>query len=81
MTTPDPLAAQSARIAELEERERALLRMLETSTVRLGILRDRMEHCDSERPNEEKHHSLSMVEVPAWIEEQSAAARAPGQRP
>ena len=52
----------------------ALRRMLEKATVRLGILRDRMEACDAE--HETKTHGLSLFEVPGWIEEQEAVLAA-----
>lgn len=41
--------------------------MLRTATVRLGILRDRMEGCEESHPDT---HRVSLLEVPAWIEEQ-----------
>lgn len=54
-----------------------LTRMPEKATVRLGILRDRMEACVGQG------HALSLEEIPAWIDEQKAAlaarpAEAPG---
>ena len=62
----------------LDERD-ALARMLETATVRLGILRDRMAACDDDRgPDDDwnDRHGLSLVEISGWIEEQSAARAA-----
>ena len=49
----------------------ALLWVFNKATIRLGILRDRMEGC-----REAKEHELSLDEIPAWIEEQSAASAA-----
>lgn len=72
--TPERVAQLVAVARETE----ALRRMLEKSTVRLGILRDRMEGCDHDHDalGRQKYHMLSLDEVPAWIEEQQAAARA-----
>src|SRR5712664_1117217 len=70
------LTAEENRAKAEQERE-ALRRMLETSTVRLGILRDRMENCDNARRPRERLHKLSLFEVPAWIDEQAAAALRP----
>lgn len=51
------LVADRERIDECE-------RMLAKGTVRLGILRDRMQGCSPVT------HALSLDEIPAWIEEQ-----------
>jgi hypothetical protein len=61
-------AAVDSRLASLERDAARMRRMLETATVRLGILRDRMEGC-----REANAHELSLDEIPAWIEEQTAA--------
>lgn len=49
------------------------IRMLEgtikTANVRLGILLDRMAACEEDHPDT---HRVTMIEVPAWIEEQKA---------
>jgi hypothetical protein len=60
----------------------ALRRMLKTATVRLGILRDRMEGCDDGKGR--PAHKLSLDEIPAWIDEQEGflrAARGAGATP
>ena len=52
--------------------------MLGKATVRLGIVRDRMEACEADRPATHDHsHALSLFEIPAWIEEQSSLLSSP----
>jgi hypothetical protein len=59
-----------SHVTALEAERDALRRMLEKSTVRLGILRDRMESCQ-ERSGNMDRHALSLFEIPAWIDEQT----------
>jgi hypothetical protein len=54
------------------ERIRALAEMLDTATTRLEVALGRMRACRAEVPDA---HAVSMLEIPAWIEEQRRTLR------
>jgi hypothetical protein len=67
---PTLLRLAQTTLATLEASLRDAERMLDKSTVRLGILRDRMAGCSED-------HGLSLDEAAAWIDEQSTTRAAP----